>query len=181
MNAPLATPINGDALPDAIDSRSPAEIFAGHCEARAMRVVEGILSIREATDELQGYAKLSGLIDQLGQDGVQEIMSEAFAMAEAAPDELNEAYEREIMVLAADLVRQWEMADSRDRWRHTGEARPPRTIERPPAKPYRTPQSTIDAFWYVVRLDDPDYLARWLADHPRDAAFLLKIWKARPC
>lgn len=49
----------------------------------------------------------------------------------------------------------------------------------PMAKPYRTPQSTIDAFWYVTRLDDPDYLAGWLAQHPRDVARLQKLWEAR--
>jgi hypothetical protein len=51
----------------------------------------------------------------------------------------------------------------------------------PPTQAYRTPQSTIDAFFYVVRLDDPDYLKRWLARHPDDAAHLLKIWKAKQC
>jgi hypothetical protein len=112
---------------------------------------------------------------------------------------------QEIHPHAADLVRQWEAADPRDRWQHTGEAPPPaakpallyrsvardgvasavelqRTIDDfSRARAYRTPQSTIDAFWYVVRLDDPDYLARWLADHPRDSSHLLKIWKAKKC
>jgi hypothetical protein len=27
-----------------------------------------------------------------------------------------------------DLVRQWELADPRDRWRHTGEAPPPANV-----------------------------------------------------
>jgi hypothetical protein len=83
-----------------------------------------------------------------------------------------------------DIVRLWEIADPRDRWRHTGESPPDigsrsEQIFRP--EPYRTPQSTIDAFWYVERLDDPEHLARWLTDHPRDADFLLKLWKAKQC
>jgi hypothetical protein len=81
---------------------------------------------------------------------------------------------------AADIVRLWELDDPRDRWRHIGEVPPiVPAIEPPAARPYRTPQATIDAFLYVTRLDDPEYLARWLADHPRDAKFLLKIWKAK--
>jgi hypothetical protein len=93
-----------------------------------------------------------------------------------------EDLEELIYLRAADLIAQWERADPRDRWRHTGE-QPPRTVEPAPAaaQPYRTPQATIDAFMYVARLDDPEYLARWLADHKRDAAHLLKIWKAKQC
>jgi hypothetical protein len=46
-------------------------------------------------------------------------------------------------------------------------------------EPYRPAQSTIDAFWYVASLDDPDYLTRWLAQHPRDVAALQKLWEAK--
>jgi hypothetical protein len=89
--------------------------------------------------------------------------------------------------LAAGIMQQWELADIRDKWRHTGEPPPPAEVRNGPLQPaapaqhYRTPQSVVDAFWFVTRLDDPEYLARWLADHQRDAAHLLKIWKARQC
>lgn len=86
------------------------------------------------------------------------------------------------------IMRQWELNDPRDRWRRSGDAPPAAHIRnsdisaRPTATPqYRTPRSTVEAFLYVVRLDDPEYLARWLAGHKRDAARLLKIWKARQC
>jgi hypothetical protein len=81
-----------------------------------------------------------------------------------------------------DLVKLWELADPRDRWRHTGEA-PPKVLEIPRARlePYRTPDSTIDAFKYVASLGDADRLARWLADHPADKAELFKLWKAKRC
>ena len=61
---------------------------------------------------------------------------------------------------AADIVRRWELADPRDRWRHTGEA-PPKASAEPPRRrePYRTPQATCDAFWYVAGLDDPERVA----------------------
>jgi hypothetical protein len=50
---------------------------------------------------------------------------------------------------------------------------------KPTAAPYRTPQSVVDAFLYVARNQDSEYLARWLADHPRDVATLNKLWEAK--
>jgi hypothetical protein len=86
---------------------------------------------------------------------------------------------------AASVVARWEMADPRDRWRRTGEAPPPEAVRNADIVPlktaprhYHTPQSTVDAFWYVVRLKEPDRLAAWLRDHPRDAPFLLKSLEA---
>ena len=84
-----------------------------------------------------------------------------------------------------DIVMCWEMSDPRDAWRHTGEAAPPETVRNsdlganlaPASRPYRTPQSTVDAFFCVVRQDDAEQLRAWLRNHPRDAAFLLKLWK----
>jgi hypothetical protein len=169
--ARLATPI----------SVPPSEqVFAAQCEARALLFINGELSLHDAVDELQAYAEDFGLVDRIGQDEAQRIMSEAFAMAEAAPDELNEASEQEIMLRTANLVRQWELDDPRDAWRHTGE-HPPRAIESAPtaAQPYRTPESVIQGFWHVVRLDDAERLARWLDQRPRDEKFLCKLWKAK--
>jgi hypothetical protein len=93
-----------------------------------------------------------------------------------------EDFEELIYLRAADLIAQWECADPRDRWRHTGEA-PPKPSAAPPQRPepYRPAESTVAAFLYIVGLDDPDYLAAWLAKHSADAPHLLKIWKARQC
>ncbi len=38
---------------------------------------------------------------------------------------------------------------------------------------YRPPRSTIDAFRYVVALDDLERLKAWLSERPNDAPFLL--------
>jgi hypothetical protein len=46
-------------------------------------------------------------------------------------------------------------------------------------RPYQTAELTIDAFWYLVRLNDPDRLKAWLAARPLDAPTLLKLYKAR--
>jgi hypothetical protein len=91
------------------------------------------------------------------------------------PDALD--VEEVIFLRADELVALWELADPRDCWRYTNELPP---VE-PPAKanPYRTPQSTIDAFLYVARNHDADYLARWLEKHPQDAAALIKLWEAK--
>jgi hypothetical protein len=56
--------------------------------------------------------------------------------------------------------------------------------EPPPAAtpaPYRPAAATVDAFWYVVGLDDADYLAGWLSRHPTDSPHLFKIWKGKRC
>ena len=84
-----------------------------------------------------------------------------------------------------DVVTRWELADPRDRWKRTGEAPPPKAVrnsaEPARAPQYRTPQSTLDAFWLVARNHDADYLAAWLASHPQDRPHLFKLWKAKRC
>lgn len=87
---------------------------------------------------------------------------------------------------ADDIVTCWELADPRDAWRHTGETPPSASVRnsditKMPTQPdyYRTPQSVVDAFWFVASLDDPARLAAWLADHPRDERYLQKIWEQK--
>jgi hypothetical protein len=91
-----------------------------------------------------------------------------------------EDLEELIYLRAADLIAQWERADPRDCWRHSGEE-PPRAVKPAPAaaQPYRTPQATIDAFWYVISLRDPARFNAWLDDHSKDATFLLKLLDAK--
>jgi hypothetical protein len=95
-----------------------------------------------------------------------------------------EDLEELIYLRAADMIAQWERADPRDAWKHTGEAPPPDHIRNGPqaaAEPafYRTARSTEAAFKYVCSLNDADYLTRWLANHPADAPELFKIWKGK--
>jgi hypothetical protein len=87
----------------------------------------------------------------------------------------------ELIFLRTDeLVVQWELADPRDRWRHTGELPPAPAATPPPAKPSDRPaKSTISAFWYLVQLNEPDRLEAWLADHPKDAPFLYELLQVR--
>jgi hypothetical protein len=79
-----------------------------------------------------------------------------------------EDMEELLFVRAADLVAQWEAEDAK------------RKAAAPVKKqPYRTPQATIDAFWYVVRNHDAGYLAKWLANHPKDIDTLTRLLEAK--
>jgi|SRR3954451_25113015 hypothetical protein len=141
--------------------------FAEHCADQRWFVDEGWVPKQLAVDNLQLLAEHGGFVEDIGQDEVQRLMSAAFEPAEEMPTDY-----------AAQLVRQWELADPRDRWRWTGELPPkPEPVPEWPARErYRTPQATVDAFWFVVRLDNSDYLADWLMQHPLDAKYLHELW-----
>jgi hypothetical protein len=130
----------------------------------------GIIKKPVAVDNLQWLAERWELIDKCGQDHIQQVMASAFKFY--GDDDL----ERQIYLDAYALRVSWEMADARDRWQHTGEQRPQKasTSKRRP-KPYCPADSTADAFWVVVGLNDPDALKAWMCDHPRDAPTLLKL------
>jgi hypothetical protein len=130
---------------------------------------QGWITLQGAVDNVQHLAELWGMVDDVGQDEVQAEM--AFAFMSADQVEPSTDYGTEIM-------RRWELADSRDRWKHTGEPPPPPEQPAPVLHPYRTPQATIDAFEYVVRLGDPETLRKWLRDHPHDAPFLRRMLEA---
>jgi hypothetical protein len=90
-----------------------------------------------------------------------------------------DAIEEIVFLRASDFVTWLEMADPRDRWTHTGEL-PPAAIAEPPSKnEYRTPQATLDAFFgWVVRQNEATQ-AHWLAEHPKDAPFIRKLWREK--
>jgi hypothetical protein len=46
-------------------------------------------------------------------------------------------------------------------------------------RPYRTSESTIDAFWCLVNRNEPDRLKAWLEAHPRDQQALYDLWEER--
>lgn len=62
------------------------EVFKALCESRALRWKEGSITaehdgdhwIGHAVDPLQAWAEKNGLVQELGQDEVQRILSEAF-------------------------------------------------------------------------------------------------------
>jgi hypothetical protein len=62
------------------------DCFIERADARAYLWSIGELTRHEAVDVLQHDAERDGLVDELGQDGVQKILADAFAaFREAAP------------------------------------------------------------------------------------------------
>lgn len=59
-------------------SVDPVAVFIARAEAKALLVAIGEIDLHSAVDALQAAAVASGLVDQLGQDEVQRVMSEAF-------------------------------------------------------------------------------------------------------
>ncbi|MCK1540652.1 hypothetical protein IVB12_01260 [Bradyrhizobium sp. 179] len=89
--------------------------------------LDGILEKTDAVDCAQRHAELWGVVDEIGQDEVQAIMSLAFSPAEGLQSDY-----------ASRLVMQWELADPRDRWRWTGELPPMQQVPATEKAPYRT-------------------------------------------
>jgi hypothetical protein len=58
---------------------SPLEVFIARAEARALLRQANEFDLHQAVDELQAAAERDGLVDQIGQDAVQEIISKVFA------------------------------------------------------------------------------------------------------
>jgi hypothetical protein len=54
------------------------ELFRARCQAAARECALGKMDLIEAVDRLQDWAFTRGLVDLLGQDGVQAIMAEVF-------------------------------------------------------------------------------------------------------
>jgi hypothetical protein len=155
----------------------PLVVFLARCEARADLTARGLYTLQESVDKLQADAERQGLIARHGQDAAQEILAASFADVDKIGEhDPNSCDEGEL-----GIIRRWELADPRDRWRYTGEVPPHARASEAPVPRYCTPQATIDAFKYIVGLGDREHLARWLAQHPLDARELRKIWRDPPC
>ncbi|MHC4043560.1 hypothetical protein [Bradyrhizobium sp. 23AC] len=157
-----------------MNAPAPVKILTACAEKYALCCVSGEMEIQWAVDMLQNFAEERGLVAELGQDKVQDVIAAAFIWART----LAAADEAEVEDLPSDyalqLVMQWELDDKRDRWKWTGELPPRREPqpEWPTRRPYETPQSNIDAFHYVLSLGDADRLAAWLRNHLNDGPAL---------
>ena len=56
----------------------PLLVFVARAEARALLWQAGELTLHDATDELQAVTERDGLIEQIGQDAVQQILAHIF-------------------------------------------------------------------------------------------------------
>jgi hypothetical protein len=81
MTAAARKRVRGDNVtPKPAARPSTREIFVARSEARALLWQAGELDLHEAVDALQGSAVASGLIAEIGQDAVQEIISKTFGV-----------------------------------------------------------------------------------------------------
>jgi hypothetical protein len=60
----------------------PVTVFIARTEARALLWAAGEFDLHEAVDKLQADAERDGLVAAIGQDEVQRIIAEAFALVE---------------------------------------------------------------------------------------------------
>lgn len=161
-----------------MNAPAPIKILTACAEKYALCCALGEMEIQWSVDILQNYAEQRGLVVELGQDKVQDVIAAAFIWARACAAADEAASEDAPSDYAARLVRDWEMDDERDRHRWTGELPP---VQQAPAiekAPYRTPQSTIEAFHFVLSAGDPERLAAWLRNHSDDAPALLETLEA---
>jgi hypothetical protein len=56
------------------------DVFRERCEARAILVEACVYDLHDAVDGLQQAAIESGLVAEIGQDAVQKMMADAFAI-----------------------------------------------------------------------------------------------------
>jgi hypothetical protein len=176
-------------LPDLVvvpPARSPhpdiVEAFEIRSWARAYLAVVGLMDFHEAVDSLQELAVGNGLVDRLGQDGVQDLMASQFeavrstfcgqpaAEEEACADDLPPAIQieskpmadsyrlvaRDGVASAAELQRDYERATRRERADH-GLA-----------------PSTLDAFKYLLAQNDLERIRSWLARRAPDECAQLR-------
>jgi hypothetical protein len=115
-----------------------------------------------------------------------------FFCADLSPDEmtlieLERRAELRRQEEVAAMVEQWERADPRDCWKHTGKPSPPPEVRNGPMKatppaapePYRPAASTVAAFRLVAAAGDVRHLKAWLGDRPKDAPLLLALLESR--
>jgi hypothetical protein len=96
-----------------------------------------------------------------------------FYCLDLSPDEMTLAE----LERRSELRRQEQIAAMIAEMEAADHLAPIRPVSEPP--PYHTPQSTVDAFWFVVGLANPERFKAWLADRPKDAPFLFKLLEAK--
>lgn len=151
--------------------------FSEVCEQQRVYIQMGILDRMVAIDNMQRLAEL-WMLAESDQDLVQEIMAALLSnqAIKANPQKSNRAIAEEIGADEKTVrkARADQSAPEAERTGRDGKAYP--AEGRP--RPYRTPQSTVDAFFYLTS-NEPGRLRIWLEDHPRDVAYLHKLWKEK--
>jgi hypothetical protein len=114
------------------------DIFRERCDARAILYAASVFDLHTAVDVLQTDAKRPGLIDQIGQNRVQEIMAAAFHAVRGIQQQ-------------PFLVKQFS-----------------KTVEKNSSIAKSVlPISTVRAAEFLIQQNDPKRLHAWLAKHTR--------------
>jgi hypothetical protein len=71
---------------------NPIDMLGARAEARAFLFAIGELELHQAVDVLQHDAVENGLVDQIGQDKVQDILAAAFAAVRSEPERVPDAF-----------------------------------------------------------------------------------------
>jgi hypothetical protein len=148
------------------------EVFEARCWARAHLYSEGDLDLHRAVDVLQDAAVAGGLIDLVGQDDIQRILSDAFRPIREVEERAESAILAAIIECEQSVVG-GERADDEYEGLSTSFTRACRAADqqqRDRSKPrQRTqdyiPASTLMAVEYLLQQDDPQRLQSWLMAH----------------
>ena len=153
----------------------PLVAFSARCEARAILVAAGELTLHEAVDGLQEVAELDGLIDRLGQDRIQEIMGAAFDpgvdYVEGDLDDHGDLDDQGEVCCetcgTAPCTNPSFCAACRRTDRRLRRQREQAKTQHEKPRPVLA-QSTIDAFKYLLREGDAKKVRDWLARRAPD-------------
>ena len=172
---------NGSARSKIASGPDLLDVFVARCAARATLYAAGELELQEAVDELQFAAVRDGLVRKLGQDRVQQIISDAFYPVREALGDFDivpgsespdfDEYEGLTGTFRAACI----AADRKiaERRRNAPEPAPP---------PPHAAASTIAAAEYLIMQGDRERLRNWLAEHSaEERAAIRKHLEARQC
>jgi hypothetical protein len=156
----------------AADALGPLEQLQARAWAVATAFALGKIDLITAVDRLQDYAFGRGLIDELGQDAVQQIISEAFAPARRIRLVVDQD---EYAGLTPSFARLCRKADAATGARPMLEDIPiarhgvptASTLQRIYERGLKRPAATtVAAAAYLVRIGDPARLEQWLMERP---------------
>jgi hypothetical protein len=155
----------------------PLAVFTARCEARAKLWRAGEFGLHHAVDELQHAAVRDGLVAELGQDRVQEIMCEAFAPVR---DDLLEFQEIETDAAACAVETTFAAACAAADEKQARKPQDPRldrlrrlmdadvSLERAWNEintPGDVPTATLRAAEYLIQQGDAERFRKWLDRH----------------
>ena len=148
---------------------SSLAVFIARAEARALLWQAGEFDLHEAVDELQAAAVRDGLVAELGQDAVVEIIAQAFAPVR--DEHYGGAENGPTCAIADPLVVGLKVcADTKhhlSKWERR-KAQAAAADETQARKPLGATIATLKAAEYLVQQGDAERFRNWLDRHSAD-------------